>query len=323
MLYPSIEPYASGRLAVDSGHELYWESCGNPQGVPALFLHGGPGGGCNADNRRFFDPSHYRIVLFDQRGCGRSTPEGALESNTTAHLIVDIEALRELLSIKRWLLFGGSWGATLALAYAQEYPQRVCGMVLRGVFTARESELDWLYRQGASQIFPERWERFSGFIPDEERADLVRAYHARLTGGEATLREAAARAWCLWEDTLSTLLPGPASLDESALLSLALIETHYFLHRAFLEEGQLIAHADRLHGIPGFIIQGRYDAVTPPVTAWELHRAWPGSRLTIVPDAGHASSEPGVRRELIAATDALFAEAVIHHAGEVSRNAGV
>jgi len=317
MLYPSIEPYASGRLAVDSGHEIYWETCGNPQGVPALFLHGGPGGGCSADSRRFFDPSRYRIVLFDQRGCGRSTPEGALESNTTAHLIVDIEALREKLSIKRWLLFGGSWGATLALAYAQIHPQRISAMVLRGVFTARNTELDWLYRRGASLIFPEHWASFASFIPEGERADLVRAYHARLTSGDAVIEAEAARSWCLWEDVLSTLLPSLTSSNESVLRSLSRIETHYFLHQAFLDQGQLLANAHRLRGIPGIIIQGRHDMVTPPVTAWELHQAWPGSVLKMVPDAGHASSEPGIRRELITATDAFCVQLDRHSWSEL------
>ena len=318
MLYPSIDPYASGRLTVDSGHELYWEICGNPQGRPALFLHGGPGGGCSADSRRFFDPSRYRIVLFDQRGCGRSTPEGALESNSTAHLIADIEVLREMLSIERWLLFGGSWGATLALAYAQEHPQRVCGMVLRGVFTARNTELDWLYQRGASLIFPEHWASFASFIrEEEERADLVRAYHARLTSGDAVIEAEAARSWCLWEDVLSTLLPSLTSSNESVLRSLSRIETHYFLHQAFLDQGQLLANAHRLRGIPGIIIQGRHDMVTPPVTAWELHQAWPGSVLKMVPDAGHASSEPGIRRELIAATDAFCVQLDRHSWSEL------
>ena len=305
-LYPPIEPTASGFLAVDAGHDLYWEVCGNPRGIPALFLHGGPGGGCSATSRRFFDPSHYRIILFDQRGCGRSTPTGSLESNTTAHLIDDIERLRKLLNIERWLLFGGSWGATLALVYAQQYPQCVSAMVLRAVFTARQSELDWLYGsngRGAANIFPEAWARFVAFIPQSERMDLIAAYHARLTSGDAAIEIAAARAWCVWEDAISTFLPSPLVSDETALHSLARIETHYFVHRAYMDEGQLIANANRLRGIPGVIVQGRYDAVTPPTTVWDLHRAWAGSQLNIVPDAGHASSDPGVTRELIAATD--------------------
>ena len=313
ILYPPLEPYASGFLAVDSGHVLYWETCGNPNGIPVLFLHGGPGGGCSATSRRFFDPSRYRIILFDQRGCGRSTPTGSLESNTTTHLISDIEALRKLLNIEKWLLFGGSWGATLALHYAQQYPQRVSAMVLRAVFTARQSELDWLYganSRGAASIFPEAWARFVDFIPEPARADLIAAYHARLTSGNAEVESAAARRWCVWEDALATFLPSPLFSDGVALRSLARIEAHYFVHHAFLREGQLIANAMLLRDIPGVIVQGRYDAVTPPITAWELHRAWPRSTLHIVPDAGHASSDPGVERELIAATDAFARELV-------------
>lgn len=307
-LYPPIEPTANGFLNVDAGHALYWEVCGNPRGIPALFLHGGPGGGCSATSRRFFDPSRYRIVLFDQRGCGRSTPTGSLESNTTAHLIDDIERLRKFLNIERWLLFGGSWGATLALVYAQQYPQHVSAMVLRAVFTARQSELDWLYGsngRGAANIFPEAWARFVMFIPQEERMDLIAAYYARLTSGDAAIEIAAARAWCVWEDAISTFLPSPLVSEETALRSLARIEAHYFVHRAFIDDGQLIANANRLVNIPGVIIQGRYDAVTPPTTAWELHQVWLGSQLQIVPDAGHASSDPGLLRELITATDSL------------------
>ncbi len=307
-LYPPLEPHAGGFLDVGDGHRVYWESCGNPQGLPALFLHGGPGGGCSSNSRRFFDPARYRIILFDQRGCGRSTPSGSLTANTTGHLVADIEALRSLLNIERLLLFGGSWGATLALAYAQQYPQHVCAMVLRAVFTARQAELDWLYRDGASHLFPEAWSRFSGFIPENERGNLLAAYHARLNSDDACIESAAARAWCVWEDALATFLPSPLFSDETALRSLARIETHYFMHAAFLAEGQLIARADRLHEIPGIIVQGRYDIVTPPITAWELHRDWSGSILKIVPDAGHASSEAGIMRELIAATDYFAAE---------------
>lgn len=309
-LYPLIEPTASGFLAVDAGHALYWEMCGNPHGIPALFLHGGPGGGCSTTSRRFFDPSRYRIILFDQRGCGRSTPAGSLESNTTAHLIDDIEAMRKFLHIEQWLLFGGSWGATLALVYAQQYPQRVSGMVLRAVFTARQSELDWLYRRGASYIFPEAWAHFTAFIPAAERVDLIAAYHSRLTNGDAAVELATARAWCVWEDALATLLPSPLFSGEAALRSLARIEAHYFVHHAFIDEGQLITNADALRGIPGVIVQGRYDMITPATTAWKLHQAWPGSSLRIVDAAGHASSEPGIARELIAATGAL-AESLI------------
>ena len=312
-LYPPIEPTTSGFLALDAGHALYWEVCGNPHGIPALFLHGGPGGGCTNTSRRFFDPSRYRIVLFDQRGCGRSSPAGSLDSNTTAQLVDDIERLRKFLNIKRWLLFGGSWGATLALVYAQQYPQFVSAMVLRAVFTARQSELDWLYGsngRGAASIFPEAWARFVMFIPQTERMDLIAAYYARLISGDAIIESAAARAWCVWEDAISTFLPSPLVSDETALRSLARIEAHYFVQRAFIDEGQLIANANRLVGIPCVIVQGRYDVVTPPITAWELHQAWPNSTLHIVPDAGHASSDPGVTRELITATDSLSKDLV-------------
>ena len=309
-MYPPIAAYANGFLSRDNNHALYWETCGNPQGLPVLFLHGGPGGGCSTNSRRFFDPVRYRIILFDQRGCGRSTPAGELIANTTLHLLDDIEALRDLLQIEKWMLFGGSWGATLALAYAQQYPQRVHAIALRAVFTARQTELDWLYRRGASHIFPEAWARFAAFIPDAERSDLISAYHRRLTGGDPATEAAAARAWCVWEDALSTLLPSPLVSDEVALRSLARIEAHYFVNQAFLDEGQLIANAHRLRNIPGVIVQGRYDAVTPPTTAWDLHRAWPGSTLRIVDDAGHASSEPGITRELIAATDSMHSKLV-------------
>ena len=300
--YPPIEPYAHGFLSVDSGHKIFWETCGNPRGLPALFLHGGPGGGCSESNRRLFDPARFRIVLIDQRGCGRSTPAGSLESNTTAHLINDIEVVRGFLKIDRWLLLGGSWGATLALAYAQQFPQHVKAMVLRAVFTARQSELAWLYQGGAAKIFPEAWPRFANFIPEVERGDLLAAYHARLTCGDLNIETTAARAWCLWEDAIASMIPGPFISDTQSMCSLARIETHYFINHAFIDEGKLIRNAIHLQNIPAVIVQGRYDMVTPPVTAWELHHAWPGSRLQIVEDAGHVSSEAGIARELISAT---------------------
>ncbi|MDB5764183.1 MAG: proline iminopeptidase [Herminiimonas sp.] len=303
--YPPIEPYDSGLIEVDGGHRVYWETCGNPLGKPALFLHGGPGGGCSAGNRRLFDPQRYRIILFDQRGCGRSLPHAGLEANTTAHLIGDIELLRQRFGIERWLVLGGSWGATLALAYAEAHPARVGALVLRGVFTARQAELDWLYRGGASFLFPEAWDRFLAPIPECERSDLIAAYHARLTCGDPLVEAAAAQAWCAWEEELMTLEPQPAApvSDIAPLRAMARIETHYFMHRAFFEEGQLIGNAHRLHGIPAVIVQGRYDAVTPPATAWDLHRAWPQTDLQMVPDAGHASTEPGNLRRLVMATD--------------------
>lgn len=305
--YPPVEPGDSGLLDVGDGHRVYWETCGNPAGKPALFLHGGPGGGCTPNSRRFFDPARYRIVLFDQRGCGRSRPHAGLRANTTAHLLADIEQLRAHLGIERWLLFGGSWGATLALAYAQAHPDRVSALVLRGVFAARRQELHWLYREGASGLFPEAWQSFVAPIPLEERADMPEAYHRRLTCGDATVEALAARAWCAWEETLATLLPdaGGERLDPAADLALARIETHYFRHGAFLAEAQIIANAHRLRGIPGVIVQGRHDTVTPAATAWELHRHWPEAQLRIVPGAGHASGEQGIASQLIMATDSF------------------
>lgn len=306
VLYPPIEPYDSGFIEVDSGHRIYWEVCGNPQGKPALFLHGGPGGGCSASNRRLFDPQRYRIILFDQRGCGRSTPHASVQANTSAHLVSDIEALRCSLGIDSWLLFGGSWGAALALLYAQAYPECVHNMVLRGVFTARQAELQWLYKKGgASSLFPDAWDGFTALIPAWERDNLLAAYHARLTCGDAMAEAAAALAWCQWEDALTTLDRRPAMLRpyDDSLLALARIESHFFLHGAFMEEGQLIKNAPRLGNIEAVIVQGRYDSVTPLKTAWELHKKWPQAQLQIVESAGHASSEPGILRRLVMATD--------------------
>ena len=305
--HPRIEPYDSGMLDVGDGHRLYWEKCGNPHGVPALFLHGGPGGGCSATDRRWFDPRKYCIVLFDQRGCGRSLPRDSLDANTTQHLIEDIEKLRLHCGVERWMLMGGSWGATLALAYGQRFPHRVRAMVLRGVFMARRNELRWLYQQGggASQLFPDAWEQFVAPIAPAERGDLIGAYYARLTSGDAALEIEAANAWSAWEDKLTTLMPSPPaySAGDAALLTLARIECHYFRHGAFLVEGQLLADAHLLHGIPAVIVQGRYDVIAPPVSAWDLAHAWPQARLQIVPDGAHASGEPGNLRQLLAATD--------------------
>lgn len=307
-LYPEIEPYDSGHLAVDETHEIYYEQCGNPQGKPVVFIHGGPGGGAGEVYRRFFDPSSYRIVLFDQRGCGRSRPYASLQDNTTWHLVRDIESIREHLGIGRWQVFGGSWGSTLALAYAQSHPDRVTELVLRGIFMLRRSELLWFYQQGASHVFPDAWDTYLAAIPDVERGDLMSAYYRRLTSEDEATRVAAAKAWSVWEGTTSHLYPDPEKIadtgkDEFAV-AFARIECHYFVHGGFFEtEDQLLRGVDALRHIPTVIVQGRYDVVCPARSAWELHQAWPESRLVIVDDAGHSALEPGIRSELIKATD--------------------
>lgn len=308
-LYPEIEPYEHGWLDVGDGHRVYWELCGNPKGKPVVFLHGGPGGGCSPNQRRQFDPKRYRILLFDQRGCGRSTPYASLEANTTWHLVADIERLREMLGVERWMVFGGSWGSTLALAYAETHPERVTELVVRGIFTLRRSELLWYYQEGASWLFPEKWERYLAPIPENERGDLMAAYRRRLTDPDPAVQRAAARAWSLWEGETITLLPDEANTnqfgDEHYAIAFARIENHYFVHAGWLEEGQLIRDAGRLKDIPGIIVQGRYDVATPASTAWDLHKAWPEARFIMVPDAGHAFSEPGILHHLIEATDAF------------------
>ena len=306
-LYPPLSPHESGWLDVGEGHEIYWEVCGNRNGKPALFLHGGPGGSCQPDHRRLFDPDAYRVVLFDQRGSGRSRPKGELNANTTAHLVADIEKLREHLGVADWLILGGSWGAALALAYAQRHPVRVRALVLRGVFTARQCEVDWLYKFGASSIFPESWQKFIAPIPEGERNHLVAAYHRRLTDENIDRRREAARPWCTWESELLTLMPrggryiGPSEGD----LALARIEAHYFVNRSFMRDGELIANMAAIAHIPGILVQGRYDVVTPPRTAFELAAVWPAATLNIVPDAGHATSEPGILAGLVEATDRM------------------
>jgi proline iminopeptidase len=311
-LYPEVDPYDRGLLDVGDGHRVYWELCGNPRGKPVVFLHGGPGGGCSPTHRRFFDPEKYRILLFDQRGCGRSTPHASLEANTTWHLVADIERLREMLGIERWMVFGGSWGSTLALAYAETHASRVSELVLRGIFTLRRAELLWYYQEGASWMFPDKWERFLAPIPVEERGDLMAAYRKRLTHEDPAVRQAAARAWSLWEGETITLLPNQEYSDqfgdERYAIAFARIENHYFVNEGFFEEGQLIRDAHRLRNIPGVIIQGRYDIATPPRTAWDLHKAWPEAKFVMVPDAGHAATEPGIMHHLIETTDA-FAKA--------------
>jgi proline iminopeptidase len=310
-LYPPIEPYASGRLSVGDGHEVYWELCGNPEGKPAVFLHGGPGAGCSPTHRRLFDPARYKVLLFDQRGCGRSRPSASLEANTTWDLVADIERLRVMAGVDRWLVFGGSWGSALALAYAETHPDRVSELVLRGIFTLRRAELEWYYQAGASLIFPDKWERFLAPIPEAERGDLIAAYHRRLTGDDRAAQLAAAKAWSVWEGETITLMPNPAMSamhsSDAFALAFARIENHYFVNAGWMDEGQLIRDVGKLRTIPGVIIQGRYDMATPAVTAWDLHRAWPEAEFHLVEGAGHAFSDPGILERLIAATDRFAA----------------
>ncbi len=306
-LYPEIEPFNNFHLAVDGRHRLYVEECGTRRGIPAVFLHGGPGAGCEPYHRRFFDPARYHVVLFDQRGAGRSTPHADLTDNTTWHLVEDMEKLRRRLGFEQWLLFGGSWGSTLALAYAQSYPERVSALVLRGVFLCRRKEIQWFYQDGASRIFPDHWEAFVAQVPPSERDDLVRAYYARLTGKDELRRMAAAKAWALWEGRTATLHHDPEVEAHFAqphvALALARIECHYFVNDAFLQPDELLNGTDRLRGIPGVIVHGRYDMICPLENAWSLHRRWPESELRIVPDAGHSAAEPGIRAALVEATD--------------------
>ena len=306
-LYPDLLPYAVYRLAVDDRHALYVEECGTAKGIPALFLHGGPGAGCEPYHRRFFDPARYRVVLFDQRGAGRSVPHADLTDNTTWHLVADVERIRERLGIERWLVFGGSWGSTLALAYAQTHPERVSALVLRGIFLCRDDEIRWFYQEGASRLFPDYWADFVAPVTPADRRDMLGAYHRLLTGADDIARMGAAKAWSTWEGRTATLLPNPSVVghfgDPHVALSLARIECHYFVHQAFLRPGQLLEDAGRLAGIPAVIVHGRYDAICPLENAWALHGALPGSELVIVPDAGHAASEPGIRSALVEATD--------------------
>lgn len=307
-LYPETAPYRTGRLPVSDIHELYFEECGNPNGKPVVFLHGGPGGGIEAKHRRFFDPSAYRIVLFDQRGCGKSTPFASLDENTTWDLVDDIEHLRSHLAIERWQVFGGSWGSTLALAYAETHPTRVTELVLRGIFLLRPEEIRWFYQEGASFLFPDAWEPYAQHIPEPERSDLLRAYYSRLTHQDIAIRIAAAKIWSVWEGSTSCLLPNEDLIAHSGAddfaLAFARIECHYFVHGAWLTPGrELLANIDRIRHIPAVIVQGRYDVVCPTKSAWDLHRAWPEAALHIVPDAGHSVGEPGISSELIAATD--------------------
>ena len=307
-LYPEIAPYETGTLQVDGRHTLYWEQCGNPQGKPVVMLHGGPGAGCNDKMRRFHDPAKYRIVLFDQRGAGRSTPHADLVDNTTWDLVADIEKLRELLGIERWQVFGGSWGSTLALAYAETHPRRVTELVLRGIFMLRRWELQWFYQEGCSALFPDYFADYVSVIPQAERGDLIAAFHKRLTGANREEQLAAARAWSIWEAATSFLHIDHDSLrrwsDADFATAVARIECHYFVNRGFLEhEDQLITNVERIRHIPAVIVQGRYDVVCPIKTAWDLHLAWPEADFRVAADAGHSAFEPGNTRELVAATD--------------------
>lgn len=306
-LYPEIEPFESGMLDVGDGHTVYWERVGTKGGKPAVFLHGGPGGTISPKHRRLFDPALYDVILFDQRGCGKSTPNASLEANTTWHLVADIERLREMCGFEKWLVFGGSWGSTLALAYAQTHPGRVSELVVRGIYTLTRAELEWYYQFGVSQMFPDKWERFVAPIPEEERGDMIAAYRKRLVGGDRAAQVEAAKAWSMWEGETITLLPEPETSDPFAAddyaIAFARIENHYFVHAGWLEEGQLLRDAGRLKDIPGTIVHGRYDMPCPAHYAWALHKAWPGAEFHLIEGAGHAYSEPGILDRLIRATD--------------------
>jgi proline iminopeptidase len=306
-LFPELQPFRNGRLRVSDLHEIYWEECGSPAGKPALVLHGGPGGGISPFLKRLHDPSRYRIIVFDQRGAGQSTPHGSVADNTTQHLVEDIEALRRHFDLDRWQVVGGSWGSTLALAYAQAFPERVTELIVRGVFLGSKPEIGWFYQEGANWLFPDAWEKYIAPIPEAERHDLVAAHHRRMTGRDRDARLASARAWSQWEGTTISLLPDPVRTErfgeERFATTFAGIECHYFMNGCFLKENQLLANTGRLAGIPGVIVQGRYDVVTPVRSAYLLSKAWPSARFEIVPDAGHTATEPGIADALIRATE--------------------
>lgn len=306
-LYPEIEPFETGRLDVGDGHVIYWERAGTKGAKPAVFLHGGPGGGIAPAHRRLFDPARYDVLLFDQRGCGRSTPHASLEANTTWHLVADIEQLRAMMGVEKWQVFGGSWGSTLALAYAQAHPGRVSELVLRGIYLLTRAELSWYYQFGVSEMFPDKWERFVAPIPQAERDDMMGAYRKRLTGADRAAQIEAAKAWSLWEGETITLLPEAATSakfgEDDFALAFARIENHYFVHGGWLDEGQLLRDAGRLADVPGVIVHGRYDMPCPAKNAWALHKAWPRAEFHLVEGAGHAFSEPGILDRLIRATD--------------------
>ena len=308
-LYPEIEPDQTGMLDVGDGHRLYWELCGDPAGKPVVFLHGGPGGGSSPDHRRQFNPDKYKILVFDQRGCGKSTPYANLEHNTTWDLVEDIEKLRtEVSKVDKWQVFGGSWGSTLSLTYAEKYPERVTELVLRGIFLFDRQEIDWMYAPGgASQVYPDKFEEFLALIPEAERGNLVAAYGKQLTGDDKDVQLRAAKAWSKWEGDIVTLLPSPETVEHftspDVAVAVARIENHYMANHGWLEEGQLLRDASKLKGIPGVIVQGRHDTCTPPIAAWKLKRAWPEVELNIIPDAGHLFNEPGNLDALVRATD--------------------
>ena len=311
-LYPETEPYDSGHIRVSDVHQLYYEQCGNPNGKPVVFLHGGPGAGLIPDYRRFFDPDAYHVILFEQRGAGRSTPHASLDDNTTWHLVQDIETIREQFGIEQWLVFGGSWGSTLSLAYAETHPERVRGLVLRGIFLCRPKEIRWFYEdsQGASAIFPDKWEEYVRMIPEDERGDMINAYYRRLTSDDESVRLDAAKAWAVWEASALKLLPDKSLIEEFAeadkALAVARIECHYFVNNCFFEtDNYLLEHVDRIRHIPAVIVHGRYDVVCPAMNAWDLHRAWPEAKLEIIPDAGHAATEKGIVDALVRATDSF------------------
>lgn len=308
-LYPFIKPYVTHHLDVESPHRLYVEESGNPDGLPVVFLHGGPGSGTDEFHRSFFDPERYRINLFDQRGCGKSTPHAELVGNHTKALVSDIEFIREKLGIEKWVVFGGSWGATLGLVYAETHPDRVLGLVLRGIFMCREKEIKWFYQDGASKLFPDYWEDYVKPIPEQERFEMVNAYYKRLTSKNEVERMAAAKAWSIWEGRCSTMQPSKQLQDHFGdpftALSLARIECHYFINNSFLSDNQILNNVHQLQGIPGVIVHGRYDAVCPVQNAWELHSAWPDSELNIIPNAGHSATEPGITDALVKATDLM------------------
>lgn len=307
-LFPPIEPYQTGALRLDARHTMYWEQSGNPRGVPALFLHGGPGAGATSVHRRFFDPAHWRIVIFDQRGAGRSTPLGEIADNSPAHLVADIERLRTALGIEKWLVFGGSWGSTLALHYAETHPRHCVGLILRGIFLCRPEEIDW-FLYGVGRVFPEAWRAFSGFLPEAERGDLLAAYHRRLLDPDPRTHMPAARAWSIYEGACSTLLPNPETVaafgEDRLALGLARIEAHFFSRYLFAGKEDLIARIEHIRRLPGIIVQGRYDMVCPIRSADELACAWPEAKYVIVPDAGHSAMEPGIREQLVRATEQM------------------